>query len=103
MTEKDWICPKCGYEMRLKNSFLSCDSLECPVRFAPTISSLPRAVKIGWRKYAIEGRIGCWVYAVGQHKDALTRRPLPGVVVAVVSINRLLHVRAFRKAKRKPR
>jgi hypothetical protein len=96
MRDVDWVCQKCGMDMRLKDGILSCDSLQCPVHYAPTIDDLPTAFKAGWRKFKIAGEEGYWQYAARQHAKALDRKPAEGVVVAVCCIKNRWHIRSFR-------
>lgn len=68
--------------LKTSDDFFVCEHGCGRLRLAPIMSDLPLARRVNTRKWQIDGYVGRWKYAVGQHKNALGRSPGRGVVVA---------------------
>ncbi len=88
MTDKDWICPVCGQEMRYKDGSLACDEIHGALH-PHYFCSLPVAICYDYKRFKIFGCVGWWEYARGAHVDCFRRKPKQGTIVARVTMPKL--------------
>ena len=83
MKREDWACSECG-EMMIKTSwpYMACPNSHGKLHPVWSVGDLPRARRIDYRRFAIEGGRGYWEYVPHAHRGSLTRPPLDGFVVA---------------------
>ena len=98
LTER-FTCRECGGKMLLTESglFLLCENFCGKLHPIPKARELPLAERINSRKFRIEGRRGEWKYVPYAHKEALTKPPESGTVVARVATRVGAQARVFRE------
>jgi hypothetical protein len=105
MKRKDWLCKTCGMVMERNGRYLCCPFNMGHGKLIPAwgISDLPLAIKIDYKRYQIHGEEGFWEYVPHAHKDAMKIAPDPRVIIAKVTLQRVITdhraARSFRRAK----